>query len=100
MSRYAMTAGERTVNDLAARLFGVGPRSELGRRAAEALRKANPFLEHPGSVPAGTLIEVPVVEGVSPVSGLPTVVDLGPAGVLAALRESLDPLREALGQLS
>ena len=54
---YTTTRGERTISELAARLFGVGERTAVARRAAKALRTANPELERIDELTPGTIVE-------------------------------------------
>src|SRR5712692_20084 len=59
--RFAMFKGEKSVTDLATRLFRIqGKGSQAAtKRAADALLKANPQLSGMSKVPVGSLIAIP-----------------------------------------
>src|SRR3712207_2683 len=97
--RYAVTEGERSVTELAARLFDVGPRSAVARSVAKALTDANPELDELGDLPPGTLVEVPEVEDQEPAEELHALADVAPAGLLTGLREAVEPLNEGFAEL-
>jgi hypothetical protein len=59
--RFVMFKGEKSVTDLANRLFRIQGRGSQAaiKQAADALLKANPQLKDPSKVPAGSLLAVP-----------------------------------------
>lgn len=93
---YATTAKDETVAKLAARLFGVGPRSKVGRAAAEELLALNPELKDIKELPEGTLIEVPEIEDAEFDSPLPSLTEAAPATLVAGIRVSTEALEHAL----
>jgi hypothetical protein len=93
---FATTAKDETVGELAARLFGVGPRSKLGRAAAKELVALNPELKEIKKLPEGTLIEVPEIEDAEPETPLPGLTEAGPATLVASIRVSAAALEHAL----
>jgi hypothetical protein len=65
--RFAVTKGEQTLSELAARLYALGEASATALREAErALVQANPFLRKPAEVAAGTVVTVPPLTRVEP----------------------------------
>lgn len=59
--RFVMFKGEKSVTDLANRLFNIQGRGSQAaiKQAADALLKANPQLKNIGKLPPGSLIAVP-----------------------------------------
>lgn len=98
--RYATTQGDESVTALAARIFGVGPRTKLARRAAKALRDANPVLAEVASLPKGTPVAVPSVEGGKPTVRLRELSDFATRGVFRATRADAEPLGELLATIA
>lgn len=79
------TAGEKSVRELAARLYRVNPSSAAARSVAAALLDANPHLASIAALPAGTPILVPEV---STATAVPNEVQpLAVAGVTAVVKE-------------
>jgi 5,10-methenyltetrahydromethanopterin hydrogenase len=93
---FATTAKDETLGELAARLFGVGPRSKIARAAAEELLALNPELKDIKELPEGTLIEVPEIEGGELDTPLPGLAEAAPATLVAGIRASADALENAL----
>jgi hypothetical protein len=93
---FATTANDQTVGQLAARLFGVGPRSKIARAAAEELLALNPELKDIKELPEGTLIEVPEIEDAELDTPLPGLTEAAPATLVAGIRASTGALEEAL----
>jgi hypothetical protein len=99
---YVRTDGEKTVEALARRVYGVEADSPEGRAAETALRKANPELRRIDKLPPETVIEVPTLdlpEPTTPVLEFPelagSVAVEGARADLADLHEALDGLVEA-----
>jgi hypothetical protein len=59
--RFVMFKGEKTVTDLATRLFRIKGRGSQAaiKQAADSLLKANPQLKDTSTVPVGSLIAIP-----------------------------------------
>src|SRR5215216_6284124 len=93
---FATTANDKTVGELAARLFGVGARSKVGRAAAEQLLAGNPELKNINELPEGTLVEVPEIEDAELETPLPGLTEAAPATLVAGMRVSTDALEHAL----
>jgi hypothetical protein len=93
---FATTANDQTVGQLAARLFGVGPRSKIARAAAEELLALNPELKDIKELPEGTLIEVPEIEDAELDTPLPGLTEAAPATLVAGIRASTGALEDAL----
>jgi hypothetical protein len=91
---YATTKSERTVAELVGRLFGVGERTAVARRAAAALLAANPELERIEELPRGTIVEVPEVEDAAPTEELRPLPDVAAAAVVRRALGELDDLSE------
>jgi hypothetical protein len=98
--RYATTQGDESMTALAARIFGVGPRTQVARRAAKALRKANPALAEVASLPKGTPIAVPPVEGGKPAVRLRDLSDFAARGAFRATRAEAEPLGELVAAIA
>jgi hypothetical protein len=95
---FATTAKDRTVGELASRLFGVGARSAAGRAAAERLLALNPELKEIKELPEGTLVEVPEVEDAELAKPLPGLTQAASGTLVAGLRASADTLEDALAE--
>jgi hypothetical protein len=95
---FATTAKDRTVGELASRLFGVGARSEAGRAAAERLIALNPELKDIKELPEGTLIEVPEVEDAELKKPLPGLPQAASGTLVAGIRASADTLEDVLAE--
>src|SRR3954467_14564786 len=93
---YATTSDERTVAELASRLFGAGERSKVGRLAAKRLLALNPELKGIGELPPGTLVEVPEVEGAELEQPLAELTETASAALVAGMRAATGPLEDAL----
>jgi hypothetical protein len=93
---YATTSEERTVGELASRLFGVSERSKVGRLAAKRLLALNPELKGIEELPPGTLVEVPEVEGAELDQPLPGLTEAASGTLVAGLRASTGALGDAL----
>jgi hypothetical protein len=93
---YATTSEERTVGELAARLFDVSERSKAGRAAAKELLALNPELKGIKELPAGTLVEVPELEDAELKHPLPELTEAAPGALVAGLRAATGPLEDAL----
>jgi|SRR5215218_134205 len=93
--RFAIVQPDETVTGLAARLFDAPTKAGLDA-AREALVRANPHIEGRRKLDAGTVVEVPDVEGAepTPAAGAPT--DVAPAVALHGLRTALPDLFEAI----
>lgn len=98
--QYATTQGDESVTALAARIFGVGPRTQVARRAAKALREANPVLAEVASLPKGTPVAVPSVEGGKPTVRLRELSDFATRGAFRATRADAEPLGELLAAIA
>jgi hypothetical protein len=93
---YTTTSDERTVGELASRLFGVGERSKAGRLAAKELVALNPELKDIKDLPPGTLVEVPELEDAELKHPLPELTEAAPATLVAGLRAATGALEDAL----
>src|SRR4051794_16547814 len=93
---YATTSDERTVGELASRLFGVGERSKVGKLAAKRLLTLNPELKEIKDLPPGTLVEVPEVEGAELDQPLPELTEAASGTLVAGLRATTGALGDAL----
>lgn len=93
--QYTTIKGDSTVRALAGRIFGVGPRTAVAGRAADALLAANPALANIKDLADGTPILVPALADATPVEALE---DLGDLAATAAL-DSSQPVLAALGFL-
>lgn len=97
---YATTTGrEKTVAELAHRLYGVAESSAEGREAAKALKAANPELRRIADLPRGTVIEVPAID-LEPRTPLLDFPELAGSVVVEGARDDLDDLRESLDALA
>ena len=96
---YARTDGEKTVEALAHRLYGVEAASPEGRAAGTALRKANPELGRIEDVPAGTVIEVPTLDLPKPTTPVLEFPELAGSVAVEGARADLADLQEALDGL-
>jgi hypothetical protein len=67
----ATTSHAESLELLAARVYDLGeqPSSDAAAAAAKALVEANPFLRQIDDVPAGTVIDVPPLDGATPAAG-------------------------------
>lgn len=96
--RFATLKGERSVSELAGRLFRLrGP--GMGARAREvetALVRANPQLRDLERLPEGVMIVVPEIADVEPAEEARPV-DVGASAVVGEVRRVLGDVRTALG---
>jgi hypothetical protein len=99
--RFAMFKGEKTVNDLANRLFRIQGRGSQPamKQATDALLKANPQLQDLSKVPVGTLITVP--DTVPPITPGEEVTSAALVRSLAAqnVQAALDSLQQRLSDI-
>jgi hypothetical protein len=99
--RYVTTSGDKSIAELAARIYGVEERSAVARKAVKALRDANPELEHIAELPRGTIVEVPEeVLGKEPRRALGDLTDSVGATAVRSLRAGLDSFAEALEEIA
>ncbi len=61
--KVARTQNEKSVGEIAARLYGIKPGDARAAQAANALLAANPQLKDPAKLPAGTPVLVPEIAG-------------------------------------
>ncbi len=96
--RYITAKSETSLSDLTRRLFDVqGPQAaERTKQAESALRQANPHLGDLARVPAGTMILVPDVPGVS--STAPQAAPLISPQLATQLNEALAQAKAVLEQ--
>ncbi len=99
--RFAIFKGEKSVADLATRLFRVQGRGSQAtmKQAAEALLKANPQLNDLSKVPVGSLIAIP--DKAPPVAPEEQAVSVGLVRSLAALniQSAFDFLQKRLSDI-
>lgn len=96
--RFAVTRGERGLSALSRRLFkgpGATLSRNLAREASQALVRANPILADLRKVPAGTVIVVPDVPGVTHTDETSTVLSTA-TSLLSQGLERLAEFREVL----
>jgi hypothetical protein len=99
--QYVTTSGDKSVAELAARIYGVEERSAVARKAVKALRDANPELEHIEELPRGTIVEVPEeVSGKEPRRALGALTDSVGVTAVRSLRAGLDELADALEEIA
>jgi hypothetical protein len=99
--RYVTTSGDKSVGELAARIYGVEPRSAAARKAVKAIREANPELERIEELPRGTIVEVPEeVSGKEPRRALEALTDSVGVSAVRSLRAGLDEFAEALDEIA
>jgi phage tail protein X len=95
----ALTQGERKLAELATRVYGIEPPGVRAKtkQAADALLEANPELAGLATLPAGTHVVVPDVEGIEPAEGQVQAVETAATGSLGdELRASLSGAASAL----
>src|SRR6266496_4468995 len=99
--RFAMFKGEKTVNDLASRLFRARERGSQRamKQATDALLKANPQLENLSKVPVGALIIIP--DTTPPITPGEEVTSAAFLRSFAApnIQAALDSLQQRLGEI-
>jgi hypothetical protein len=67
---FVVTKGERRLNDLVERAFGSELTAAERKRAAAALRRANPGVTKLEELAAGSVIMIPRVPGLQPTAGV------------------------------
>ena len=95
--QFAVTKGEETLGELAARLYAFGdqPSASALREAERALVQANPFLRRPAEVAAGTVLAVPPLTRAEPSEEAGTLESVAGETVASALRVALTGAVEA-----
>jgi predicted nucleic acid-binding Zn-ribbon protein len=100
--RFAVTDGERTVEELVERLYRTESKSAAGR-AKRGLRDLNPQLKEIAETAAGTAILVPDVDGAEPVgeeevSSAQAIATAVTDDFSAALNAALDQLESSIAE--
>ena len=99
--RYVTTSGDKSVAELAARIYGVEERSAAARKAVKEIREANPELESIEELPRGTIVEVPEeVSGNEPRRALEALTASVGVTAVRSLRAGLDEFAEALEEIA
>jgi hypothetical protein len=96
---FATTAGERTPEALAARIFGIKEDDPAAKRAANALVRANPLLRRIEELPP-TVVSVPDVRGLEPVSGITSLAAAATSLLLGAALEHIDEVAGTAAELA
>ncbi|HEY2160880.1 MAG TPA: hypothetical protein VGH24_06195 [Solirubrobacteraceae bacterium] len=95
MSEFTTTRSERTVHQIARRLFDASDPAAL-EHASDKLLEANPQLADLESLPPGTLVEIPAVKGVGLKADPLTLSDASGVAALHSLRNVLPDLSTAV----
>ena len=98
---FAIYKGEKSVTDLAARLFGLQGKGQhpAARQAGDLLLKANPQLKNMSQVPVGSVIVVPPEAPSLQPGGSPVPADLLRAFAAERAHQLLDGLDSRLAEI-
>jgi hypothetical protein len=97
--RFATTSGERSVEELAARIFGTKVGDPETRRAANALVRSNPQLRRIDELPP-TVVAVPDVRGIEPGVTTAPLPSAATGLLLRAVREHAGEIEAAAKDLA